>query len=212
MKRRGRKPKASVLFDFDAQHAQRGPWLAGVDEAGRGPLAGPVVAAAVIISPCAIPSLADSKLLTPQERFEAYRFIQRHALAVGVGIIFHDEIDRINIRQASFAAMRQALEHLVIRPSHVLVDGFPIPMSEYSQTAVVRGDARSACIAAASIVAKVTRDCMMDALDREFPAYGFRQHKGYGTPEHLDALRRLGPCRIHRTTFRPVTESCLVSN
>ncbi len=212
MNRRGRKPKASVLFDFDAQHAERGPWIAGVDEAGRGPLAGPVVAAAVMISPCAIPILGDSKLLTSEQRFEAYRFIQRHAHAVGVGIVFHDVIDRINIRQASFVAMRQALEQLVIRPDHVLVDGFPIPLSEYSQTAVIRGDAKSACIAAASIVAKVTRDCIMDALDREYPGYGFRQHKGYGTPEHLDTLRRLGPCQIHRTTFRPVTLSCSTSN
>jgi ribonuclease HII len=207
MRPQGRRRHSSTLFKFDIPYIQSRLCIAGVDEAGRGPLAGPVVAAAVILYPCRIAPLGDSKLLSAEERAVAYRAIQRNAHAIGVGVVFHDEIDRMNIRQASYAAMRLALADLIVQPAHVLVDGPPIPLSSYSQTGIIRGDAKSACIAAASIVAKVTRDCMMEAMDREFPAYGFKQHKGYGTPEHLDALRRHGPCRIHRRSFQPVTEA-----
>src|SRR5262249_49680392 len=130
--------------------------------------------------------------------------IQRAALAIGIGIIGPEEIDRINIRQAGFAAMRLALGDLIVRPVHVLVDGFRIPHGPASQTWIVEGDAKSAHIAAASIIAKVTRDALMETWDRRFPGYGFKKHKGYGTSEHLAALRRHGPSPIHRRSYAPV--------
>ncbi len=124
------------------------------------------------------------------------------AYAIGVGVVPHDEIDRINILQATYQAMRLALAQLIIQPAHVLVDGYPMARCPYSQTGIIDGDAQSACIAAASIVAKVTRDCIMEALDRDYPGYGFKQHKGYGTPGHLTVLSRLGPSTIHRRSFK----------
>jgi ribonuclease HII len=178
--------------------------VAGVDEAGRGPLAGPVVAAAVILPQRRFLHLADSKQISPKRRLKIYQLIQRHALSIGVGIVDHADIDRLNILQATFKSMRLALAQLAIRPHHVLVDGYPIPNGAISQTGVIGGDGRSACVAAASIVAKVTRDSMMELLDRVYPGYGFKQHKGYGTKAHIERLRRLGPCAIHRRSFRPV--------
>lgn len=197
--------RAPDLFRFDQPYLKRHDLIAGVDEAGRGPLAGPVVAAAVILPlRCRLPRLNDSKKLTPTQRWTLYALIQRSARAIGIGIVEHDQIDRINIHQAGFAAMRMALTSLVLRPKHVLVDGFRIPHGPLSQTAVIGGDGKSAHIAAASIIAKVTRDCLMEAWDREFPVYGFRAHKGYGTEKHLQALKAFGPCRIHRRSFSPV--------
>lgn len=179
--------------------------IAGVDEAGRGPLAGPVVAAAVILpARVKLPHLNDSKQLSAAQRNSVYQMIQCAALAIGVGVVESDEIDRINIRQASFAAMRIALARLVLAPRHVLVDGFRIPQGPASQTGIVRGDQKSAHIAAASIVAKVTRDALMEGWDARLPAYGFKKHKGYGTRDHLSALRRFGPSPIHRQSFAPV--------
>jgi ribonuclease HII len=198
-------PRASSLFKFDFPFWQSYRLVAGVDEAGRGPLAGPVVAAAVILPKCQIPHLNDSKVLTPERRAQVYRVIQREAYAIGVGIVKNEEIDRLNILQATYVAMRLALADLIMRPFHVLVDGYAIPRGPESQTGIIDGDAKSASIAAASIVAKVTRDCLMEAMDRDYPVYGFKQHKGYGTPDHLDALGRHGPCAIHRRSFRPVT-------
>jgi len=201
---RRRRPRRS-LFPFDRPYLERYGAIAGVDEAGRGPLAGPVVAAAVILpEACKLPGLNDSKKLSAAQRETLYVLIRRTARAIGLGIVEAEEIDRINIRQASFAAMRQALQQLHITPSHVLVDGFTIPRGPVSQTGIIGGDGKSAHIAAASVIAKVTRDALMKTLDREFPEYGFSRHKGYGTPEHLDALARLGPCPIHRRTFAPV--------
>jgi ribonuclease HII len=209
MVRPGRKRRsAAALFRFDSPFWETHGLIAGVDEAGRGPLAGPVVSAAVILPLCDVPHLGDSKMLTAAERVEAYRWIQRHAYAIGVGVVSHEEIDRINILQATHVSMRHALAQLILHPRHILVDGYPLSRSPYPQTNVIDGDAKSACVAAASIVAKVTRDCIMEALDREYPAYGFKQHKGYGTPDHLEALNRHGPCAIHRRSFQPVTVSC----
>jgi ribonuclease HII len=193
------------LHAFDQPFRLRFGFMAGIDEAGRGPLAGPVVAAAVILPfQYRLPGLNDSKQLTPSRRERLYAAIQRQALSIGVGVISPDDIDRINIRQASFAAMRLALEGLLWAPDHVLVDGFAIPGWPGAQTAVVRGDARSASIAAASIVAKVTRDAIMRRYHREFPEYGFDRHKGYGTAEHLEVILHRGPCPIHRRSFAPL--------
>lgn len=201
------------LRKFDHPFREKAGLLAGVDEAGRGPLAGPVVAAAVILpADFRLPSLNDSKQLSELQRIVLYRLIQRQALAVGVGIVSHEEIDEINIRQASFVAMRRALAHLIFQPRHVLVDGFQIPNLVYAQTAVIGGDGRSASIAAASVVAKVTRDSLMHWMDRCYPNYGFAQHKGYGTPDHLEALEKQGPCAIHRRSFAPVRINSVVAS
>lgn len=202
----GRRLRRSwPLFKFDRPFHERYGTVAGVDEAGRGPLAGPVVAAAVILPVgCKLPLLNDSKAISHNARCALYRLVQRSALAIGVGIVDHEEIDRLNIYWASFTAMQRALSQLIVQPIHVLVDGFAIPKTTLSQTGVIGGDAKSACIAAASIVAKVTRDCLMEALDRQYPQYGFAQHKGYGTPVHLKALATHGPSPIHRRTFEPV--------
>lgn len=180
--------------------------VAGVDEAGRGPLAGPVVAAAVILGDTLPHGIDDSKRLPPPQRERLHAEIMRHAAAVGVGIVGPDTIDRINILQATFMAMRQALESLSISPDHILVDGnLPIPGCS-SQTAVVGGDRRSLSIAAASIVAKVTRDRIMDDLHRLYPDYGFDRHRGYGTRSHREAIARYGVTPVHRRTFAGVRE------
>lgn len=179
--------------------------VAGVDEAGRGPLAGPVVAAAVVLDPGdPIEGLADSKKLTPGRREALFGEILSRARAVAASAAGPREIERRNILQASLWAMARAARRLALRPDHLLVDGNrPIPLA-LPQTPVVSGDALCACVAAASIVAKVLRDRLMVRLDREFPAYGFGRHKGYPTREHLEALRAHGPCRLHRRTFRGV--------
>ena len=205
MNRRKSQRRTSKLFQFDQPYLERYGMIAGVDEAGRGPLAGPVVAAAVILpKSCRLPALNDSKQLSAAQRNMVYQGIQRMALAIGVGLVDASEIDRVNIRQASFCAMRLALEELIITPCHVLVDGFCIPQGPGSQTGIIDGDAKSAHIAAASIIAKVTRDALMEWWDTRFPAYGFKKHKGYGTPEHLANLKRFGPSPIHRHSFAPV--------
>lgn len=178
--------------------------VAGVDEAGRGPLAGPVVAAAVILPPgLDLPGVDDSKRLGPQARAEAYRRIRRVALAVGVGHASPREIDRLDILRATHEAMRRAIRRLRLRPDAVLVDGRqPIPGLDLPQQAVVGGDGRSVSIAAASIVAKVWRDRLMAAVHLRFPQYGFDRHKGYPTPEHREALARWGETPLHRRRFR----------
>jgi ribonuclease HII len=177
-------------------------FVAGVDEAGRGPLAGPVVAAAVVFRPGEnIAGVRDSKKLSPEQREALYPLILQRAAASAVEAVSEDEIDRINILQATYAAMRKAVSGLGIEPGHVLVDGYPIPGLPFPQTALVGGDDLSMTIGAASILAKVTRDRMMVEFDRLFPQYGFARHKGYGTREHVRALRQFGPCPIHRKSF-----------
>lgn len=179
-------------------------WIAGVDESGRGPLAGPVVAAAVVIPPDRrIRGLADSKLLTPEAREALYRVIVARA-AVGVGVVDHETIDRVNILRATQLAMQEALRRLPVAPELVITDFVPVPDVPCPQRNLVDGDARCASVAAASIVAKVTRDRIMLEADREYPVYGFARHKGYATPEHLAALDRYGPCPLHRRTFAGV--------
>jgi ribonuclease HII len=187
--------------------------IAGVDEAGRGPLAGPVVAAAVILPDgYRLPGLNDSKQLSAEQRDEFFLTLTNDPLVrFGVGIVEAEWIDRINILQATHRAMAEALRRLPVQPDHVLVDGLPVKSLTIPQTAIVKGDARSFSIAAASVIAKVTRDRLMLALHARYPAYGFDQHKGYPTPEHLAALRAHGPCPEHRRTFGPVREKLVQS-
>jgi ribonuclease HII len=193
------------LRAFDRPFQRRYGRVAGVDEVGRGPLAGPVVAAAIIL-PEAFPScsLNDSKRLSPSERARVYALLQRHAVAIGVGIVEPTDIDRLNILRASQQAMRLALHALICQPRHLLVDGYAVPDLPAPQTSLIAGDSRSASIAAASIIAKVTRDAMMRAYDRQYPGYGFAEHKGYGTALHLEQLRARGATPIHRRSFQPV--------
>jgi ribonuclease HII len=179
--------------------------ICGVDEAGRGPLAGPVYAAAVILDPAVIiAGLADSKVLKPETRERLAVEIRTHATAWAVGSASVDEIDRINILQASLLAMRRAVEALHVLPDEVLVDGDKVPTLTIAARAIVRGDATVAEISAASILAKTARDAEMVALHQRYPQYRFDQHKGYSTPAHLAALQRHGACPVHRRSFAPV--------
>ncbi|WP_176871068.1 ribonuclease HII [Parasphingopyxis algicola] len=182
--------------------------VAGVDEAGRGPLAGPVVAAAVILCDDGIAGLDDSKRLSAGRRAELETQI-RARCTVGVGMSEPDEIDRINILQATLAAMRRAVDALEVAPDHILVDGNKLPDWHYSAEAVVGGDALHPCISAASIIAKEVRDRMMLAAAKNHPHYGWERNKGYPTRAHLDALREHGPCSLHRRSFAPVAQSLL---
>lgn len=199
---------STIRPDFQIEREERarlGGHVAGVDEAGRGPLAGPVVAAAVILDPEAIPDgIDDSKRLTPDRREELFVAIRRSALAVGVGIADVGRIDSINILRATLWAMSESVRGLQQAPCIVLVDGNMLPQLDVEGRAIVGGDARCLSIAAASIVAKVTRDRMMVELADAFPGYGFEQHKGYATQAHRDAIRRLGVTPHHRQTFRTV--------
>lgn len=178
--------------------------VAGVDEAGRGPLAGPVVAAAIIFPPhFFLAGVDDSKKVAPHLREQLYPQILANCVSYGVSVIAVAEIDQINIYQAAMLAMRQALDQLSPAAQHVLVDGRRNPKIDLPQTAIIKGDGLSFTIGAASIIAKVTRDRLMLDYHRAFPQYGFDQHKGYATRAHLAALREHGPCAIHRRSFRP---------
>jgi ribonuclease HII len=179
--------------------------IAGVDEAGRGPLAGPVVAAAVILPwSRLIDGVRDSKLIPPPEREQLYHRILEKAVAVGVGIVGARDIERINILQATIGAMEEAVSRLSVPPDALLIDAVPLPRLPVLQRAIIGGDRLSYLIASASIVAKVVRDRLMDDYHVRYPRYGFDVHKGYGTPAHLDRLARYGACAIHRRTFRGV--------
>ena len=177
--------------------------ICGIDEAGRGPLAGPVVAAAVVLpKECEILGLNDSKKLSPARREALYKEIREKAVSFGVGIVSPGVIDEINILQATYEAMRQAVSALSVRPDRFLNDAVVIPGIEAErQVSIVKGDAKSVSIAAASILAKVERDHMMEAYDGLYPQYGFARHKGYGTKAHMEAIRAFGMCPIHRRTF-----------
>ena len=192
-----------MMWEYENDCYARGYHLVcGVDEAGRGPLAGPVCAAAVILPPnLEIPGLNDSKKLSDKKRRELFPIIQEKALAYGIAFADHKEIDEINILQATYLAMERAIAQLAVKPDIALIDGnrardFGLPV----QT-IVHGDSLSASIAAASVLAKVTRDDLMQKMAEEYPGYGFEIHKGYGTKAHYAALQELGPCPIHRMTF-----------
>ena len=199
-------PPPSAPYCFEAQAWRAGVTrVAGLDEAGRGPLAGPVVAAAVILDPARrVRGLADSKLLTAERREELFAVISERAVAIGVGIVDHVTIDRVNILQATKLAMADAIASLAVAPELVITDFVAVPALPCPQRNIVDGDARCATVAAASIVAKVTRDRLMVAADRDFPEYGFARHKGYATADHLAALDRHGACPIHRRSFSGV--------
>ncbi|MBK1655597.1 ribonuclease HII [Allochromatium vinosum] len=182
--------------------------IAGVDEAGRGPLAGPVCAAAVILDPARpIAGIGDSKKLSPARRERLEPLIRDQALAWSVAWASAEEIDRLNILHATLLAMRRAVESLQIRPVKALIDGNRCPQLDIAAEAIVGGDGSVPAIGAASILAKVARDRFMLELDAECPGYGFAKHKGYPTREHLDAIERLGPCRWHRLSFAPLSQS-----
>lgn len=208
------KPAGKSRFRYERELTQRGcTSIAGVDEAGRGPLAGPVVAAAVIFPyewilnglPRALWGLNDSKQLTPEERDVYFGKLMSFAeLRYAIAWSDNTLIDAINILQATFRAMNDALAQLNPAPLHVLVDGNQISSVHWAQTPVIDGDAKSYSIAAASVLAKVTRDRMMVEFDRQWPQYGFAEHKGYGTEQHLAALAEHGPCPLHRRSFAPI--------
>ncbi|MBO4399908.1 MAG: ribonuclease HII [Lachnospiraceae bacterium] len=189
------------MFHYERLYPEAA-YIGGIDEVGRGPLAGPVVACCVVLpKDCDILYLNDSKQVPEKKREELYDEIMAKAVSVGIGMVSHEVIDDINILQATYEAMRQAIGKLTVTPQHLLVDAVHIPGISIPQRGIIKGDAKSASIAAASIVAKVTRDRLMTELDAKYPQYGFARNKGYGAPEHLAALRQYGPCEIHRMSF-----------
>ena len=196
------------LFEFESKAIHQGfKNIAGIDEAGRGPLAGPVVAAAVIFpSKVNIPGLNDSKKLSANKREELFPKIQEISVAFGLAVVDQKVIDKINILQAARLAMKQAVETLKITPGLLLIDGNQKIDSTLNQWAIVKGDSRSLSIAAASVLAKVTRDRIMDGYHKLYPQYEFNRHKGYGTRLHRNLIQEHGPCPIHRSTFKGVSE------
>ena len=193
--------RIEALRKYEREYAACG-YICGIDEAGRGPLAGPVVAGAVILpADCRILYLNDSKQLSVRKREELYTVILHEAVAVGVGCVPHTRIDEINILQATYEAMREAINRLGVKPDILLNDAVTIPGVSIRQVPIIKGDAKSISIAAASIVAKVTRDRMMMEYDKFYPEYHFAQNKGYGAAAHIEALKKYGPSPIHRTSF-----------
>ncbi|NDL66309.1 ribonuclease HII [Anaerotalea alkaliphila] len=190
-----------ALYLFDRQFGCKGP-VCGIDEVGRGPLAGPVVAAAVVLPAVAdLPGLDDSKKLSPKKRERLAGLIREQAVAWAVGMASVEEIDTLNILEATKLAMERAVADLGVEPELLLVDAVRLPRISLPQESILQGDAKSASVAAASIVAKVARDAMMEAYAGAYPDYGFERHKGYGTKQHIQALRSLGPTPIHRKLF-----------
>ena len=202
------KPAGKSRFRYERELLHRGSSrIAGVDEAGRGPLAGPVVAAAVILpTRCRLAGVDDSKQLSESEREELYVVIRRRAVGIGVGWASHEEIDRLNILEATRLAMHRAIASIVPPPDCLLIDAVNLPGSPLPARPIIKGDALAVSIAAASIIAKVTRDRLMAEYHRIHPQYNFLSHKGYGTEEHLQRLVEHGPCAIHRRTFAPVAQ------
>lgn len=193
-------------FVYEKQFWSQGQLVAGVDEVGRGPLAGPVVTAAVIISPeFDLVDVNDSKKLSHQKRLELFPKILKEAVSVSVGLANNDVIDKINIYEADRVAMKNAVLGLNVKPDALLVDAMNVPL-DMPQTSLIKGDSKSNSIAAASIVAKVFRDGLMTAYGEKYPAYGFSQNAGYGTKQHIEALKKYGPTPIHRKTFAPVSD------
>ena len=190
------------MLEFERKYGDEFSCICGIDEAGRGPFAGPVVAGAVILPKgLTIEGLNDSKQVSAKRREELYDEIKEKAVSVGIGMSSPARIDEINILQATYEAMRHAVEDLDVVPDLLLNDAVKIPEVEIPQVSIIKGDAKSASIAAASIIAKVTRDRLMVSYDEIYPGYGFAKNKGYGSKEHIEALKTLGPCEIHRRSF-----------
>lgn len=195
------RARLEVMREFEHKYSEY-EYICGIDEVGRGPLAGPVIAAAVILpKDCEILYLNDSKQVSEKKREEIYDIIMEKAIAVGVGSASHAVIDEINILNATYVAMREAISNLKVKPDLLLNDAVHIPEVSIKQVSLIKGDARSVSIAAASIIAKVTRDRMMLEYDRVFPGYAFASNKGYGSKEHIEGLKSQGPCLIHRQSF-----------
>lgn len=195
------RARIEAMKVYEREYEDHG-WICGIDEVGRGPLCGPVVAGAVILpKDCQILYLNDSKKLSEKKREALYDVIMEQAVAVGIGMASPERIDEINILQATYEAMRQAISNLKVKPAVLLNDAVTIPGVDILQVPIIKGDAKSVSIAAASIIAKVTRDRMMVEYDRIYPGYDFASNKGYGTKVHMEALRSIGPCEIHRRTF-----------
>ena len=195
------RARIETLKVYEREYESHG-WVCGIDEVGRGPRCGPVVAAAVILpKDCQILYLNDSKKLSEKKREELYDVIMAEAVAVGIGMASPERIDEINILQATYEAMRQAIGSLKVKPAVLLNDAVTIPEVEIPQIPIIKGDAKSVSIAAASIIAKVTRDRMMVEYDRIYPGYDLASNKGYGTKVHMEALKTIGPCEIHRRSF-----------
>ena len=196
------------LYKFDEElYDKQIELVCGVDEVGRGPLAGPVVVAACIMPPLLrIKGINDSKKLTEKKREELYKIIVKEAIAYNVVFVSEKEVDELNIYQATKKGMLEAINGLKVKPEHVLIDAMPLGELELPHTSIIHGDALSASIAAASILAKVTRDHFMEKMDVKYPNYGFKRHKGYCTKAHIEALEKYGPCAIHRKTFAPVSK------
>lgn len=212
VKQRGKEARAKAryekelartggMYEYERRFADKG-LLCGIDEVGRGPLAGPVMAGAVILpADHLILYLNDSKKLTPKKRNELYEVIKNECVACAVGSEEPEVIDAVNILNATLRAMRKAIHALSVQPDFLLIDAVSIPETGLPECPIIHGDAKSASIAAASIYAKVTRDRLMEKYDRLYPEYGFARNKGYGTAEHIAALKKYGPCPIHRRTF-----------
>lgn len=195
------RARIETMKVYEKEYESHG-WICGIDEVGRGPLCGPVVASAVILpKDCQILYLNDSKKLSEKKREELYEVIMEQAIAVGLGMATPERIDEINILQATYEAMRQAVASLKVKPAVLLNDAVTIPGVEIPQIPIIKGDAKSVSIAAASIIAKVTRDRMMVEYDRMYPGYDLASNKGYGTKVHMEALKSIGPCEIHRRSF-----------
>lgn len=196
------RERLEKLRYYERKYEQKYPMICGIDEVGRGPLAGPVCAAAVILpKDCEILYINDSKKLSESRREALYEEIMEKAIAVGIGLVSPQVIDEVNILQATYIAMRDAISQLEVAPDILLNDAVTIPEVTIKQVPIVKGDAKSISIGAASIIAKVTRDRLMKEYDAVMPEYGFAQNKGYGTKEHINAIRRVGPSPIHRNTF-----------
>lgn len=195
------KDRTEIMKQYEKKYCDYA-WICGIDEVGRGPLAGPVVAGAVILpKDCEILYLNDSKQLSEKKREELYEVIMKEAVATGLGYIAPERIDEINILQATYEAMRQAIDKLPVQPDLLLNDAVTIPLVNMKQVPIIKGDAKSISIAAASIIAKVTRDRLMVQYDSVFPEYGFASNKGYGSQIHIEALKKYGPTSIHRYSF-----------
>ena len=195
------RERLEMMREFERKYSDC-EYICGIDEVGRGPLAGPVIAAAVILpKDLEILYLNDSKQVSEKKREEIYDIIMEKAISVGIGSASHAVIDEINILNATYVAMREAISNLKVKPDLLLNDAVHIPEVDITQVSLIKGDARSVSIAAASIVAKVTRDRMMIEYEKVFPGYGFASNKGYGSKEHIEALKTIGPCPIHRRSF-----------